>query len=157
LETKEVEYRGGVVTFSIPKHWKEEYDPEGGGTFYEDGPDTGTLRLNVLTAKSPGPITEHSPKQALLSTRLARSASDIEQLSQGNALAKSLRQALDRNQEILIYGWHIANPVPPQHVRIANFTYTILSRFEKEPRIQSELGMLDKLIRAAKFHSLLGN
>jgi hypothetical protein len=45
---KTVNYRGGVVSFEIPEHWKEEYEPKGGGTFYEDRPDSGTLRLHVL-------------------------------------------------------------------------------------------------------------
>lgn len=46
---KTINYRGGVVTMEIPAHWKEEYEPKGGGTFYEDRADSGTLRLNVLT------------------------------------------------------------------------------------------------------------
>ncbi|HSI65722.1 MAG TPA: hypothetical protein VLE43_21530, partial [Candidatus Saccharimonadia bacterium] len=47
-ETKTVTYRGGVVVFDLPARWVEEYEPSGGGTFYEDTPQSGTLRLSVL-------------------------------------------------------------------------------------------------------------
>ena len=50
---KTISYRGGVVTFQIPSTWIEEYEEQGGGTFYEDSPDSGTLRLNVMTFKTP--------------------------------------------------------------------------------------------------------
>jgi hypothetical protein len=46
---KPVVYRGGIVSFSIPANWREEYESDGGGTFYEDGTDTGTLRLHVIS------------------------------------------------------------------------------------------------------------
>lgn len=47
-ELKTIVYRGGLVRFSIPATWQEEYEPDGGGTFYKEGPDTGTLRLILL-------------------------------------------------------------------------------------------------------------
>jgi hypothetical protein len=50
---KPIVYRGGIITFRVPATWKEEYEAEGGGTFYDDRPDSGTLRLNVLTFKAP--------------------------------------------------------------------------------------------------------
>ena len=28
-EFKTISYRGGVVIFRIPSHWREEYEPEG--------------------------------------------------------------------------------------------------------------------------------
>ena len=35
---KTIKYRGGLVTFRVPAHWKEDYEPEGGGTFYDARP-----------------------------------------------------------------------------------------------------------------------
>jgi hypothetical protein len=49
---KTIRYRGGIVTFRIPAHWTEEYEEEGGGIFYNEDNDSGTLRLNVLTFAS---------------------------------------------------------------------------------------------------------
>jgi hypothetical protein len=47
---KRIAYRGGIVSFVIPDVWLEEYEGEGGATFYEDKPGSGTLRLNVPSA-----------------------------------------------------------------------------------------------------------
>lgn len=49
---KEIVYRGGIVVFSIPSNWKEEYEPNGGATFYQEGFKTGTLRLSILTVSA---------------------------------------------------------------------------------------------------------
>ena len=49
---KTINYRGGLVSFEIPSDWKEEYEAEGGGAFFLDKPDSGTLRLNVLSLAS---------------------------------------------------------------------------------------------------------
>ncbi|MBL8085918.1 MAG: hypothetical protein JNN26_25045, partial [Candidatus Obscuribacter sp.] len=64
---KTIVYRGGIVKFQIPSHWKEEYEEEGGGTFYEDSADSGTLRLNVLTFESESPLGENSSQELLKS------------------------------------------------------------------------------------------
>jgi hypothetical protein len=50
---KTVNYRGVLVVFQIPEHWVEEYEADGGGTFYDPDDASVTLRLNVLTFASP--------------------------------------------------------------------------------------------------------
>src|SRR5262245_49372554 len=50
---KVINYRGSVVRFRIPAGWNEEYEEDGGGTFYLPGDESGTLRLNVLTLEGP--------------------------------------------------------------------------------------------------------
>src|SRR5262249_43907386 len=54
---KAIRCRGGIVTFRIPAHWTEEYEEEGGGTFYDEDNGSGTLRLNVLTFALKTPVT----------------------------------------------------------------------------------------------------
>src|SRR5690349_1405913 len=44
---KMVRYRD-AISFPIPVTWKEEDEPGIQGTFYEDAPDTGTLRVSVM-------------------------------------------------------------------------------------------------------------
>ncbi|NUY79653.1 hypothetical protein HUK80_02000 [Flavobacterium sp. MAH-1] len=51
---KKILYRGGLLQFKIPENDVEEYDEIEGATFYEDGPYTGTVRLNVITLEKPG-------------------------------------------------------------------------------------------------------
>ena len=45
---KTICYRGGIARFDIPASWKEEDEPSGHASFYEDRPDSGTLRFHVL-------------------------------------------------------------------------------------------------------------
>jgi hypothetical protein len=155
VETKEINYRGGIVTFSIPKHWIEEYEPDGGGTFYEDGPNTGTLRINETTIKSPNPFTSKLGFAALSSLKDVK-ADEIENLSNGNTLAKFIKRTTDQGQAITLYWWLVAHPIPPQRVRTATFSYTILSSTENLPKSAAELQFLDKVIRNATFHPALG-
>jgi hypothetical protein len=48
---EKIVYRGGIAHFHVPTSWVEEYEPAGGGTFYENKPGTGTLRVNVMDLK----------------------------------------------------------------------------------------------------------
>src|ERR1035438_6693902 len=62
---KTIVYRGGVVTFRIPAHWREEYSDFEGGTFYEDRPDSGTLRLKIITMSTPKELQSGSAMDLL--------------------------------------------------------------------------------------------
>jgi hypothetical protein len=75
-------YRGGVVTFRIPDRWTEQDGEEGGGEFYEDAPDSPTLRLNVLTCRGPNPTAETA------AANLKKKCAMVEQLPNGAALAR---------------------------------------------------------------------
>lgn len=149
---KEITYRGGLVIFSVPQSWVEEYEPEGGGTFYERGENTGTLRLNVITAQSPREVDASSARGVLQVSR----HSGIETLPGGNAIAKRVSRSTEQGQPITTYSWNVANAVPPRHVRIASFTYTILSSQEKSAQTLSDLSVLEASARAARFSSSLG-
>ena len=155
LETREIKYRGGLVTFSIPKHWVEEYEPEDGGTFYEDGPNTGTLRVNVITMKSVTPVTANSGLAALSGLGDVKPL-EIKNLPNGNAVTKFVRHSTDQGQAITLYWWYVAQSVPPQHLRTAMFSYTIPSSSENSPNSVFELKFLDEAIQNATFHPTLG-
>lgn len=61
---KTIQYRGRVAEFVIPAHWHAEYEPTGGGTFYEDASESGTLRLNVLGFESTDTPAEQMAERA---------------------------------------------------------------------------------------------
>ena len=75
---KTVVYRGRIVRFRIPEHWIEEYEHEGGGTFYEGGGIRASHSLRVWNP-SPGEFVNfstvaqffavHDPTRAYLPTR----------------------------------------------------------------------------------------
>ena len=152
---KNISYRGGLVTFRIPAHWKEEYEPEGGGTFYEDAPDSATFRLQTITMKSPSPVTAESAPDVLSSLRQAATA-PVERLPSGCALIRYTQSSVERGERLLITYWSVAHIVPPHHARIANFSYTLLERQRDDASFQRELELLDREVRASIFSPELG-
>ena len=144
-QTKTVSYRGGIVKFSLPSHWREEYGPESGGTFYEDRPDSGILRLNVITAESKsGESSEQAVEQAF-------PAGSFEMLPSGLPMRHRIADAEERGTPIRLHRWEIAVPVPPTRLRIVCFTHTILARQEKAATTDAELDLVEKSIRSAEF------
>jgi hypothetical protein len=152
---KTISYRGGLVTFRIPAHWKEEYEPEGGGTFYEDTPDSSTFRLQTITLKSPSPVIAESAPDVLSTLRQAATA-PVERLPSGCALIRYTQSSVERGEGLLITYWSVAHIVPPYHARIANFSYTLLERQRDDARFQRELELLDREVRASIFSPELG-
>jgi hypothetical protein len=66
---KTIAYRGGIVTFRIPTHWREEYSDTDGGMLYEEHPDSGTLRLTIITMTVPEQRQETSALDVLWGSR----------------------------------------------------------------------------------------
>jgi hypothetical protein len=149
---KQINYRGGLVVFALPGTWIDEYEPEGGGLFYAPGDDTGTLRLDVITAKSPNPVTS-ADSGAILSRT---GDSHVESLPTGAAIAKHVSREVDRGTPITIYWWSVASVVEPDHVRIASFSYSILSSQEQSERTVLDLSFLEQSIRDIRFSPVLG-
>jgi hypothetical protein len=157
---KTVNYRGGVVRFVIPSHWVEEYEPEGGGTFYEDRPDSGTLRLNVLEFES-SKLAEEMALAALEkddgplrdrgATPVVRSI-----LPSGFGMRRYVWPAIEGNEKLHLHRWEVFVPVQPHTLRIVIFVHTILAGQEEYPHIAAELDLLDESIRAAEFSQEAG-
>lgn len=148
---KTIVYRGGIVKFQVPSHWKEEYEEEGGGTFYEDSADSGTLRLNVLTFESESPLGENDPS-AYLESISEQPAAVIEALPDKLSAMLSYSKTVQEGDELLkIYYWQIANMIPPRHLRLAVFSYCFLASQESSATIRNELSMLNQSLRKCIF------
>jgi hypothetical protein len=142
---KTICYRGGIARFDIPDSWEEEYEPSGGATFYEDEPDSGTLRLNVLTFSSNG--TEICAE--MVSRLIAKNG--YRPLRDGLAISQEVKSAEEGREQLQIHYWNVAVPVEPDSVRIAVFSFTILAEQATDPNIRGEIELLAKSIRAAEF------
>ena len=140
---KLVSYRGGIAAFEVPDSWVEEYEPKGGGTFYEPRDDSGTLRVNVLGFESE---TETAPRMARSALKDANAQS-----AQGFPLRYEVGEAREDGERLEIHRWHVAIPVLPHSIRMAIFSYTILFGQQSEPRIAEELRTVDTSIRRAIF------
>ena len=156
---KTIVYRGGVVTFRIPDHWREEYSDIEGGTFYRDHPHSGTLRLSIVTATSPKQAQSRSAFEVLQGIANNFRNEGIEGTTKGrkdgNAVFKYEDAGSEQGMRPTIFYWIVANALPRQ-VRIATFSYTILAKQRNQLQIQHDLEMLDAEIDAALFSPQLG-
>lgn len=148
-KTKTISYRGGIVTFTVPQIWHEEYEPDGGAIFYEDHPDAGTLRLSVISYRS-----KSEPAQKIASSLFP--AGSYEVLANGFPLRYEVKDGAEDGEKLKLHFWSVGFPVPPDSARIALFSYTIVAGQEHDPRIVRELAFLNKSIRSAVFSTAPG-
>jgi hypothetical protein len=154
-QMKEIVYRGGLVTFAIPANWIEEYGDDGGGIFFEDYRDSGTLRLNVLTFES-NEQSDNIDVDTLVKEKAKERGGIAIILDEGNALVRYDEQSIENGEQITLRYWSVYNPVPPNHVRVAVFSYTLLSSQFTKSRYVKELEMLDREIAKIRFATSLG-
>ncbi|MCI0551914.1 MAG: hypothetical protein L0287_13250 [Anaerolineae bacterium] len=147
---KLITYRGGLVKFRVPITWIEEYESAGGGTFYENIPNSGTLRLNVLTFENTSEYNDKSTIDFLAKSTYAKRGV-ITSLQKGNAMLTYNEDSMEGTERLRIYYWQIANYVPPKHIRIAVFSYTILAGQESDPLVANELKVVGEQIPKATF------
>jgi hypothetical protein len=154
-DMKEVRFGGGLIMFSVPNHWLEEYEKDGTGLFYADEQDSGTLRLTVITVKS---ADRQSSDAAFewLATSKGIDAGKVERLKSGNAIATSVQHTSEDGKAITLFWWRVTNAVPPDHLRIALFSYTVLSSQLASDTVKREVQLLDESIRNARFRPTVG-
>ena len=99
---KTIEYRGGIARFQIPESWVEEYEPRGGGTFYEPGDDTGTLRINVLDFERKAKDANSNPT-AFGILALTRNLDEILSLSDFISVARNVEHGQEGDVRLLLY------------------------------------------------------
>ncbi len=152
---KTIAYRGGVVTFRIPAHWREKYTDDEGGMFYPLHPGSGILRLTILTVTAPRELQSDSAVDIVQSFVRAMKSDGVEGTTQvrkdGNAVFKYEQAGSERGANLEIFYWIVANPLPPRRARVAIFSYTILARRRNQPRVRRDLEMLEAEIEAAVF------
>jgi hypothetical protein len=156
---KLISYRGGVVRFAIPDAWLEEYEEEGGATFYDDRPDAGILRLNVITAQEPPNAAMRSGTDRLLAIfkKSPRTpTASLRVLDNGNVLYAYTDQAFEDGEDLLMYFWEIANRIDENHIRLAIFSFAILASQDANMQTTQQIAMLHQELSRAEFTKCLG-
>lgn len=148
---KTIEYRGGVVTFRVPSHWKEEYEPDGGGTFYEDAPETGTLRLNIITSEAPQGRLASTGYDFLRQESTAGQA-EILRLPTGDGMKYYLKKAEEDGIPLNIHFWEIAHCVPPRTLYFAIFSWTVPTKQTKRPECNEDIQMIIEELKNIHFY-----
>lgn len=146
---KTIRYRGGIAEFTIPSNWREGYEPGGGGTFYADSPDSGTLRLNVLSFESQDTPAEQMAATAFRDGKVSATTS-------GFPLHREEKTAEENGESLHIISWEVAIPVPPKSLRLAIFSYTILKKQLKDSAFIAEIEQLQRSIEQAVYSQAAG-
>jgi hypothetical protein len=149
-----IRYRGGEVSFFLPELWEEE--EEAGGATFHDEEGVGSLRLSVLTVHTREPI------QPGLAARLLQPKAEraghvpIVALANDGALISYSDQGSDGEDSVLARCWILACPIPPDHARIAIFTFAYSPEEEGSPEVEDILQMLDRELRQCRFATVPG-
>ena len=117
------------------------YELSGGGTFYDDVPNSGTLRLNVLGFEYLDGVTIPP---------------DFEPFRDGLHLRTSKERFVEDGDECILLSWQIGFPVGEFNFRIANFTYTIEADRFRGTQAQYEIGVVKMILKMAEFGRELG-
>jgi hypothetical protein len=154
---KTINYRGGVISFRIPRDWVEEYEDSGGGTFYKSGGDTGTLRVNVITGEAPPgkPVIVDDLAQLLMAD-LESYGATLVQFGESAVMFRYDMPGLERGQPLTIRCWGVLQALPPKNFRHVLFTYTLLARQFSYPACIEEMELLDREIAVAQLSPVLG-
>ena len=147
---KEVQLHG-ILTFRIPQNWVEETEPNGFGVYYLAAPDSGTLRVNILSFRKPGCVNQKSYALAL---GKALTPGNVEVLANGHLLRIDSLPAEEEGTALLTRCWQLARVYPPDEVRLATFTHTLLTKSINTRGAQDELGSIDQEVRRASFIDL---
>lgn len=144
---KTINYRGGLISFDIPKIWAEQYEDAGGGIFYEDIPNSGTLRVNVLTLKSK---EGGSPLEVLKGGENRINQKEYHSQS-GDEILEYLVRTKENGTPITMFTLACAHKTKQQDFLLAVFTWTIETRFENQENYIREWDMIHSQIQAVKF------
>ena len=137
---KEVIYRGGIAKFEIPDDWNEEYEPEGGATFYRVGDDTGTLRLNVLSFKR----KDDQSGEPLTNLGFRPFRDDL-------FLKMEEKEFTEEGTKCALVNWQIGYEVDAINFRIASFNFTVLEDKKKDPDTALEMKAITHILKTAEF------
>jgi len=156
MEMKTIVCRGGVLRFRIPDSSKEEYSDTEDGAFYEYLPDSGTLRVKVITAecRDEGRAAIKNILKPLL-LHFGKSDEHVDRIGE-NELARYEDHVKERGTRLRIFYWVFANPIPPRSARVVTFSYTVLDSLAETEQVKSELDMLESEIVRTEFAPGIG-
>ena len=141
---KMVRYRE-AVSFPIPMAWKEEDEPGVQGTFYEDGLNTGTLRVSVMQWLG---SSEEDRNRIVKSILLP---GNVEALKQGVYLKKEVNDVSGGGESLKLHRWLVVLALPENTCRLVAFTHTVTAAQENDEAIVAELAIVDFAVRNAVF------
>jgi hypothetical protein len=144
-ELKDAVLRSGAVRMRLPGHWAEEYPDEAQASFRDPGSPERVLRVACAAVAAPP-----AGLRALLQTRAGPEATTLEDLPEGPVLLRSLDASRENGQDVVVFRWLFAAPLPPSEARLATFTFSVPEKTALDPLTRDVAALLDLEIRSAR-------
>ena len=130
-----------IIQFQIPENWISEQD-EDFSLFYEDTPDSATLRVQTLL------FSVQNTKQ-IIQQKLAESSTIA--LENGLPCAFKREQSEENGEILEIDFWDITIPISDTQIAICCFSYTILAEQASQEHFIHERELINHAICHADF------
>jgi hypothetical protein len=156
MNLKTISYRNGLLQFRIPDSWKEGADSDGGGKYSGTEPDAGIFRVSLTTGDAAAGKNVNEIARSVLESYATQYGTTVRDLPSGVSMVAFDKPATENGRELVIRFWYLAHILPPKHLRIADFSYTLAAHQMDDPRFVAERALLDQEVANAQFHSNIG-
>lgn len=136
---------GSIVAFELPDDWVGEFSPEGAVFFPLDSENVPTLRVSVITARSPSKVTPDSVAD-LLKNSPRHPGVPLSRTSEGLPLVEYAQAFSEEGAPLTLHSWEVGQPVPPRHARIIVFALTTDAR---DPESQGIADVVRMAVRSS--------
>ena len=140
------------MTFRIPRHWREEYEPEG-SEFYDPNDDDRTFRLTVMNFEASSPKTLDHVRTGL--DGLAEKFSgEVIDLGNGYFFGTHERHFEENDEPLTNRKWLLARMITDTEWHLASFTYTYPDSLKSDQQTLKDLAFLEEAVKSAKFYDI---
>ena len=88
--------------------------------------------------------------------QVLQSGFTMQVLPSGFTMRRYVWPAVEESEALNIHRWEVAVPVPPHCLRLVIFAHTIVAGQEDDPRIATELQMIEDSVTTAEFSQNTG-
>jgi hypothetical protein len=145
IRLDEVSIFGDKLRLLIPHEWVEGEDENNTYLYRAPNTDSGWLRVSLITVNTAEPAMER------LRAIFGDSTTTTTDSKTGNLVELTEKDSLEDGTSIHIYYWKVANAVPPNVVREAIFSYTVLAAQMQDSETQRTVRLLSELVSQAVF------
>ena len=144
-------FQGGVLNFSVPRPWLEEFTEDGDMVCFLEREDSPVLRVSIITMQAPPGEKELSPQKVLASIDVPGLEPVAVKIPVSMALGRLVELVEEEGVPLKIHHWYLAHVVPPRYAHVALFSYSYLQSQQGDCEIEETADLLEDLIAKARF------
>ena len=137
---------GDKLSFLVPHDWVEKLD-EDHYLYSDPETDSGWLRVTLLTLRT---VDDEPPTERLKQLFESKENVTVEGQTK-NVVCACEKDTEEGGERIHLYYWKVANVVPPDLIREAVFSYTVLRERTNEEETIQVVKTIGQLVSQAEF------